>query len=139
MPSQARRDKSALSFETRRAWDGFTLALAQDTTGHPAGFVYGRPSCHLAALADRPPPVENVPLELRELAVAPYACGRGIGATLHDTLIAATPAGPRSSPIPTPPRPSPSTAPAVGRPPDSCLWVPETVSPTLTCQFGVTR
>ncbi|MEV6736369.1 GNAT family N-acetyltransferase [Streptomyces sp. NPDC051104] len=73
---------------------GFTLVLA-DTQGRPAGFAYGRPACHLAALADRPPANGSQPLELRELAVVPHARGHGIGAALHDTLTAATPTGPR--------------------------------------------
>ncbi|MFF0793739.1 GNAT family N-acetyltransferase [Streptomyces spiralis] len=74
---------------------GFTLLLADNPAGRPVGVAYGRPACHLAALADRPPPSTTLPFEVRELAVAPTACGHGIGAALHDTLTATAPPGPR--------------------------------------------
>ena len=73
---------------------GFRLLLADDAAGHLVGFAYGRPACHLAALADQPP-VGRLPFELRELAVTPSACGHGIGAALHDALLTTAPPGPR--------------------------------------------
>jgi ribosomal protein S18 acetylase RimI-like enzyme len=74
---------------------GFVLVLAHDAQHNLVGFAYGRPARHLAALAGRPPTTTPLPFELRELAVAPRACGHGVGSALHDTLTAATPPGPR--------------------------------------------
>ncbi|MEU6219909.1 GNAT family N-acetyltransferase [Streptomyces sp. NPDC047022] len=73
----------------------FVLVLAEDTSGCPVGFAYGRRGGHLAALAERLPASSAPPFELRELAVVPHACGHGIGAALHDRLINTSPAGPR--------------------------------------------
>lgn len=92
-PADITRSLDRLTHDTQHP--GFILVLAHDSAGHPAGFAYGRPACHLAALAGRPPPHGVAPFELRELAVAPHACGQGLGAALHDTLAAATRAGPR--------------------------------------------
>ncbi len=73
---------------------GFTLVIAE-SAGIAVGFAYGVPGYLLAALAGYLPQPDEAPFELRELAVAPQARGRGFGGALHDALIAATPGIPR--------------------------------------------
>jgi GNAT superfamily N-acetyltransferase len=73
----------------------FVLAVALAPEGPGlAGFAYGLPGWHPAILGGRPPePADAPPFELCELAVRPSARGRGVGAALHDAILAVS--GPR--------------------------------------------
>ncbi|MGW1916566.1 hypothetical protein ACWCQS_39130 [Streptomyces sp. NPDC002076] len=73
---------------------GFTLVLADDPAGRPFGFAYGRPP---ATSPPWPTGHRRAPPFLSRCvnSPSPPLPGHGIGAALHDTLIATTPPGPR--------------------------------------------
>jgi GNAT superfamily N-acetyltransferase len=73
--------------------DGFVMAVA-GVDGKVCGFAYGVTARRLETLACAGP-APSAPFELRELAVHPENGGAGIGAALHDTLMAAASPGSR--------------------------------------------
>ncbi|GII89262.1 hypothetical protein Ssi03_72520 [Sphaerisporangium siamense] len=70
---------------------GFVLAMALHGE-NLYGFAYGIRCSRLATLAHRLPTGD---FTLKELAVLPQARGTGLGAALHDTVLAAAGPGPR--------------------------------------------
>ncbi|WP_162641697.1 N-acetyltransferase [Streptosporangium sp. 'caverna'] len=87
--SRARGVAARLLADSHRP--GFVLALARDDD-EVYGFAYGHRCAKLATLASRLPGDD---FTLRELAVLPSRCGRGLGAALHDTVLEAAGDGPR--------------------------------------------
>jgi hypothetical protein len=74
---------------------GFALVTADDVTG-AVGFAYGLPGRHLALTAGhRDAWSAAPPFEFCELAVLATACDAGVGAALHDALLAQAGLGPR--------------------------------------------
>jgi GNAT superfamily N-acetyltransferase len=84
-PHAAREIAERMADDVHRP--GFALAVAViDEQVH--GFAYGVRCSRLALLASRPPGGD---FTLKELAVLPRMQGRGLGAGLHDALLAASP------------------------------------------------